>query len=230
MSSKRKANSAVDNGPASKKLSARPLVKHESDIALTSLDSIPTRPEPLLLHDNLQSTPELPPLQIFCESCFSFRRVNAVVPLYQAQWPVFIVPLSIPIIPGVPNQYPETVSVPTYGSLSRTTTTTETWSNGTTVRADTVFTSSPSMVYYRFTPTVSVALASTTTNTVITPIRPAGPPQSTRQVRVHTFIHTCRALPTCPAGSPCPWIARTCARTGGEVDKSEDGALGKGGC
>ena len=177
-----------------------------------------------------QSPPELPALQIFCQNCFSFRTFNAVVPLYQTPWPVFIVPLLIPIITGFPNQYPETVSVPTYGSLSRATTTTETLSDETTVRTTTVFTNSPSMTYYRFTPTISVALASTTTTTVITPIHPSGPPKYTRQVKVHSFIHTCRALPTCPAGSPCPWVARTCSRIAGEGVHSEDEGLGKDEC
>ena len=254
---KRKSGSTEEHGTVSKK---RSQVKAEPDMVNNCLHSIATRrprhqpltlplplplplpvplpvPLPLPLNEvslvgkgSPQSPPELPPLQIFCPDCFSVRRFHAVVPLYQAPWAAFVVPLLIPITPGFPNQNPETVSVPTHGSLSRATTTTERLSNGTTLRTTTVFTSSPSMIYYRFTPTISVALASTTTNTVVTPIQPPGPPQHTRQVKVHSFIHTCHALPTCPAGSPCPWITRPCTSSAGEGGQSEDEGLGQDEC
>ena len=241
---KRKADSAEGRGrgPARKKQSASPRVKIEPDTVHSCSNSIVTCPEhsplplPLPLPSNEvspagrgspQSPPELPPLQIFCQDCFSFRKYNAIVPLYQYPCPVFIVPLLIPIITGFPNQYPETVSVPTSGSRSSATTTTETLSNGTTAKTTTVFTNSPSMTYYRFTPTISVALASTITTTVITSIHPLGPPRYARQVKIHSFIHTCRALPTCPAGSPCPWAAHRCTGIAGEDDQSEDEGLGK---
>lgn len=242
---KRKANSTEDYGPASTKRSTSPRVKLEPDIAQDFPDSIVTRPgQPLpspspspLPSDRAtlvgigsrQSPPKLPALQIFCPNCFSCQIFHASVPLHQAPWPAFTVPVLIPLIPGFSNQSPETVSVSTFGTLSKTTTTTERLSNGTTVRETTVFTNSPSMIYYRFTPTISVALASTTTNVIITPIHPPGPPKFTRQVKVHSFIHTCRALPTCPAGSPCPWVTRN-TRSVVEENQSDDEGLGKDEC